>query len=452
MSPLLRLSYLPWKAEAVTSYKGLAVTPFDYQKEGIDFGLLHHYHINADEMGLGKSLQSLAIAFDVVNKGGKVLVISPAFLRYNWFCEINKLESHLNMVHVIEGNKEAKLPIPKGTDFIIMGYAQIDHASHVFDMVDMVIIDEAHYIKNIDAKRTERLHELIYRSAPERLALLTGTPMPNGTPVELYSLLRMCGYTVHPTNGANVYKDYPVPWDFYEDYSIKKERTIYVKGRRRLITKYEGVRKDTVKRLKYYLKDKMIRRRAEKVLKLPPLMEKNVVVDYRNIPQLMEMFNEFNGNEKYSPELKAKSAMLKVKYTLDYVKMLDERKLGPFLIYSDHKKPVEWLAEKLGCPYIHGDIPVRKRDKYVSEFQRSQHNFLCITIGSGAEGMNLTNARHLVVNDPNWTPAKNDQMRKRFHRIGQEDPCTVHNIIGSVQDKRIIESLRKKMKVIGAVL
>ena len=436
----------------MTSFKGLAVKPFNYQVEGIEFGLRHHYHINADFMGLGKTLQALTVAFDVVNNGGKVLVIAPAFLRYNWYAEINKLESYLNMVHVIEGNKEAKEPIPKGTDFIIMGYAQIDHAAHVFDMVDMVIVDEAHYIKNIDAKRTERLHELIYRSAPERLALLTGTPMPNGSPTELYSLLRLCGYTPHKTNGANVYKDYPVPWDFYEDFANKSERTIYVKGKRRLITKYEGVKKFNVKRLKYYLEKKMIRRKTEQVIKLPRLMEKEIVVDYKNIPELMEMFKEFNGNEKYSPELKAKSAMLKVKYTLDYIKMLDERGLGPFLIYSDHKKPVEWLAEKLDCPFIHGDVPVRTRDRYVREFQNNVHQFLCITIGSGAEGMNLTKAKHLIVNDPNWTPAKNDQMRKRFHRIGQKEPCTVHNIIGSVQDKRIIESLRKKMKVIGAVL
>lgn len=425
--------------------KLLAFEPYDYQTDGIKFSAIHHYCLIADEMGLGKTLQALTNSFRKVENGGKILIVCPAFLRLNWFFEIDKFSNHFYEVHLVEEGKELHT-MPETTDIVIVSYAQVQKAEHLFDWADMVIADEAHKLKNMEAKVTLAFHQFVYEYVPDRLVLMTGTPIPNGV-IEYYSLLRLLGYTPRPTNGLNVYKDFPVPEDFYQTFAHEVQVRIRTKtGRRITLNKYEGLKNKA--QLLPYLKDKVIRRRAKDVLDLPPSIPKNIIVAYGNDPKLLKEFNQFNSEGKGDSSAKAKSALLKAPFTAEYAKNLNEKGLGPIVIYTDHVKSCELMAQKLDCPFIHGAVNTTKRNQYIKELQAGKLDYLVITIGAGAEGLTLTKSNQMILNDLNWIPTKNDQVLHRIKRIGQLKTAFFHFMIGSIQDKKIAENLKKKMRVI----
>ena len=161
----------------------------------------------------------------------------------------------------------------------------------------------------------------------------------------------------------------------------------------------------------------------------------------------------FNENDESTPTAKAKSALIKVPFTVALVKNLFDGGDGPIVIYTDHVASCEKLAQDLGnCPFIHGGVPIKKRNEYIQRFQRDELDYIVITIGAGSEGITLTRANNLVINDQSWIPSRNEQAKKRIHRISQERTCHITNIIGSVQDKKILDTLRRKLKVIGEIV
>ena len=425
--------------------KYLTVKPYPYQREGAEFALSSYYCLIGDEMGLGKTLQALIVAFYMISQGKKVLIVVPAFLRVNWWLEIVKFSKHFHEVTLIETFKELEKWTPY-QDITIISYTMALEAEFLYEWADMVIADEAHYLKNIDTDRTVKFHKYIYENMPERLMLLTGTPIPNGT-VEFYSLLRLLGYVPSPTNGKNVFTDYEIPYAFYKDFANEVEVRI---SRSRTVTQYEGIK--NTKKLKSYLKGKYIRRKCKDVLDLPPLVERDILVSYKENSKLLRDFKQFNSEDRNTPSSKAESALLKAPFSVEYAQNLHAQGKGPVVVFTDHIDSCDYIAKQLDCPQIKGAVSMKKRAKLVSQFQAGELDYIAITIGAGAEGVNLFESAETVVNDASWIPAKNEQLRKRTHRLGQTKTCTIHNILGSVQDKKILRNLRKKMKVIGEIL
>ena len=87
------------------------------------------------------------------------------------------------------------------------------------------------------------------------MILLTGTPIPNGV-TEFYSLLLLLSYTLKPTNGLKIDKDFPTPESFYRNFAFEVNYKVRVKGGSRSITRYEGLKNK--EELKKHLKDKYI--------------------------------------------------------------------------------------------------------------------------------------------------------------------------------------------------
>ena len=428
----------------------LTVKPHGYQVEGEKFLSLHHYCILADQMGVGKTLQALIRAFKAANSGKKVLIVVPAFLRINWYLEIIKMGANFHEVHMVEEGKEVHT-MPKTTDIVIIGYSQVNNSEHFFDWADMVIADEAHKLKSMEAARTIKFHQFVYEYVPDYCYLLTGTPIQNGV-VEFYSLLRLCSYNPHGTSGIDVTKDYPLPEDFYEEFALQYDVKIRNKKGSFTMTKYHGLQKKNLPKLKALMVDKYIRRWAKDVLDLPPIVEKKVVVSYKENSALLKEFKDFNAEFKSSPPAKAKSALLKAPFTVEYARNLNEQYAGPIIIYSDHVAAAELIAQKLDCPVITGKVNTNKRMEFVKQFQAGKLDYLVSTIGAGAEGLTLTASNHMILNDLNWVPLKNEQVYFRISRIGATKTSFIHLMIGSIQDKKITENLIKKIEVIKEIL
>ena len=144
-----------------------------YQRESVDFAKKTPYCILALEMGLGKSLISLKAAIELKTK---TLIICPSYIALNWQSEIAKFFPD-KVVSLLRHKKEFYFPVD--SDFVIITYSFLPEADILFEWADTVILDEVHYLKSMNAKRTEAAHRLIYENSISRVIMLTGTPILN---------------------------------------------------------------------------------------------------------------------------------------------------------------------------------------------------------------------------------------------------------------------------------
>src|SRR5690348_2437632 len=109
---------------------------FDYQKVGARFLAERGRALLADEMGLGKSAQAIA-ACDAVD-ARDVTVICPASVRENWVREFKRF-----------GRIDR--------DLDVRSYNLAEGAAKNWCDIGVLILDEAHYLKNAKAKRTKAI-------------------------------------------------------------------------------------------------------------------------------------------------------------------------------------------------------------------------------------------------------------------------------------------------------
>ena len=139
-------------------------------------------------MGLGKTTSTIIAALEAGAK--KVLIICPATLKINWKREIENYSD--KSIYIAESKN-----FSTESDFVIINYDIIknfhdtkkkDDSQVLAANFDLVIIDEAHYIKNATAQRTKLINDIVKNT--ERLWLLTGTPMTS-RPIDYFNLLSL---------------------------------------------------------------------------------------------------------------------------------------------------------------------------------------------------------------------------------------------------------------------
>lgn len=420
----------------------LTVEPYAYQERGIGFALKNKYVCIGDEMGLGKSLQAIAV---MLLTGEKTLIVCPAYLRLNWKREIEKLSKKPLNITVYDKPEDFLHPLDE--DVVITSYSNLALAEFLFGWAGLVIYDEGQYLKNMDSGRSMLTHQYIYEYAPPRFLVLSGTPIENGV-IEWFSLLSLLSYCTDGTNGVNVSEMYKgCPDKFARDFAFSKMKHI---GKGRYVEQFTGFRNKA--KLKSLLRGKYIRRLAKDELDLPKLIRTPVVVDYSDDEQLFEDWLDHQAGKERDSRAKAKSALVKAAFTVQYCKALHQGSGSPILIFTDHIESCRRIASGLDAPFIDGSVEMDTRDALVMDFQRGKIDYLVCTIRSMQAGHNLTAARDVVFNDRSWVPTKNWQAEKRIHRIGQLKKCRIHIIIGSKQDEQIIETLRPKEEVLAEAM
>jgi len=103
--------------------------------------------------------------------------------------------------------------------------------------------------------------------------------------------------------------------------------------------------------------------------------------------------------------------------------------------------------------YLDGSTPAAERTKRVAAFQRGEGEVFLISLKAGGFGLNLTMADYVLIVDPWWNPAAEDQATGRAHRMGQKRPVTVYRLVtaGSVEE-RIIDLHRDKRGLADGIL
>ena len=91
----------------------------------------------------------------------------------------------------------------------------------------------------------------------------------------------------------------------------------------------------------------------------------------------------------------------------------------------------------LAWQYLDGATPAAERTRRVAAFQAGQGDVFLISLKAGGFGLNLTAADYVIIADPWWNPAAEDQAMGRAHRIGQQRPVTVYRLIsaGTIEER-----------------
>jgi SWI/SNF-related matrix-associated actin-dependent regulator 1 of chromatin subfamily A len=460
--------------------ENLSLYPF--QKEGVTFiEKKNGRALIADEMGLGKTVQAVSW-FKKHNDFRPVLIICPASMKINWQREIQRWCGI--SAQIISGT----VPDEIKSEIVIINY---DIVYHWFEKLHnerfcVLIIDEAHYIKNNHAKRTKVIKRLC-KNIPKIIGL-SGTPIEN-KPVEIYNIVNILNPYIFP-NFISFAQEYcgakkgRYGWDFNGSTNMKKLNLIL---------------KETV----------MIRRKKSDVLKqLPEKQIVKVPLEINNREEYQKAENEFISflNEKFNSdfteeiekELKnfAKRHKIEIsdELTDQEIFMLKQEKFkkvstAPILVqievlkqlcikgkldsikdwidnfiesgeklvvFTTHTKTVDFLYEKFKSisVKVDGSVTSVQRQKAVDSFQNDSNVKLFIgNIRAAGIGITLTAASNAAMIEFPWSPGELVQAADRIHRITQTKQVTIWNIVGvdTIED-RIIDILKRKEHVINQVL
>ena len=179
------------------TFKG---TLLPYQPEAVDRMVNRHKVLVAYDLGLGKTVLTIA-AIERLMDENKVkepgLIICLSSLKYQWANQIEKFTDGTSKALVIDGAPKKRAEQyaeamdwrSSGVDYIILNYEQIvnDWDSIKNLPRGFVVLDEATAIKSFRSKRSKAVKRLT--SSPYRYAL-TGTPIENGKPEELFSIMQ----------------------------------------------------------------------------------------------------------------------------------------------------------------------------------------------------------------------------------------------------------------------
>jgi SNF2 family DNA or RNA helicase len=128
------------------------------------------------------------------------------------------------------------------------------------------------------------------------------------------------------------------------------------------------------------------------------------------------------------------------------------------LVFSQFTDFLALLRERLDLAalsyqYLDGSTPAAERGKRIAAFQAGSGDLFLISLKAGGFGLNLTAADYVIIADPWWNPASEEQASARAHRIGQQRPVTVYRLVtqGSIEEK-IVRLHRSKRDLAEGIL
>lgn len=446
--------------QKVAPPKGLQARLRDYQGEGLAWmQFLREYDlagILADDMGLGKTIQTLAHIL-IEKEAGRLtqpaLVVAPTTLMGNWQDEAARFAPDLRVLVLQGADRLGHFDEIEQFDLVLTTYALLprdeeklrEHAFH------LLILDEAHYIKNARSKAAQTAGLL---RARHRLCL-TGTPLENHLgelwsqfhfllpgllgdektfntefriPIEKHgkdmrrALLarRIKPFLLRRTKDK-VAKELPAKTEMV--------RTVELAGAQRDL--YETVRLAMDKKVRDEIAKKGVAR--SQIVILEALLKlRQVCCD----PRLVK-----SGTAK-----KAAAPSAKLDELTEMVEELLEegRKILIFSQFTSMLALIEDELKERGIAYALLTGDTKDRAAVVRSFQQGEVPLFLISLKAGGVGLNLTAADTVIHYDPWWNPAAENQATDRAWRIGQDKPVFVYKLIakGTLEEK--IQALQQK--------
>lgn len=396
----------------------------------------------ADDMGLGKTLQSLALLLARAENGA-ALIIAPTSVCGNWIAEAARFAPSLNLHLYSEADREAVINDAAAFDVVVVSYTMLQQAGEQFAAKHWhtLIADEAQAIKNATTKRSQAVFEL---NADFRLAL-SGTPVENRL-AELWSIMRFA----NPGLLGSLTR-------FNERFAIPIERD---KDRDALHTLRRLIAPFLLRRTKTQVLQELPPR-TELVVKIVPGKEEASHYEALRREAIAEADMALANNKGGQARMNILAQLTRLRraacdprivtpaYPAIGSKVQTFTNLAIELVANGHKalvfsQFVDFLtllrqaldATGIAYQYLDGATPGAERTKRVAAFQSGKSDLFLISLKAGGFGLNLTSADYVVITDPWWNPAAEDQAMGRAHRMGQLRPVTVYRLVtqGTVEE------------------
>lgn len=401
--------------------QGLSANLYPYQEYGVQYILNQGAVLLGDDMGLGKTLQAIASMVCLRNSGAShFLVVCPASVIINWCREVERF-SDLTQ-YKIHGSK-----IEEGVhDWINNGGVAITTYETLAKIeipgdfrYDMLVVDEAHYVKNPKATRTTNL--IYFRQHTDRALFMSGTPLENRVSEMCFLIGCLQPDVAKSISGITSVAMAP---DFRR--------------------KVSGV---------YF------RRTKEDVLDdLPDKVEKEEWIEL--LPSERKRYKEFVAEENFMKlrqaswvfgEGEESSKLNRLKELIDEYLMMGRK----IIVFSFFTNTIEKIKESFpDAVYgpITGSIDPAKRQAIIDEFSDTiVGGVLLAQIQAGGTGLNIQAASVVIFCEPQLKPSIEEQAIARAYRMGQNNTVMVHRLLNvNTVDDQIVTLLKEKRELFEA--
>lgn len=422
-------------------------TLYKFQEEGVRWLCGRSNGLLADEMGLGKTIQVIATLNTLESKGENVypvLIVCPAILKHNWHSELRNWLIGFKSIQIVNGRSDF---IDVGNDIVIVNYDVLEYYIDkiaVRVMPKTLILDESHYIKNRNAKRTKAVYELVKRCCPRRIYALSGTPMLN-RPVELWTVLHLLA--------PHIFKSF---WAFAKKFCAPYHNGFgWVFGASNIVQLGDLLRKTIMLRREkrdvlHDLPDKIrtiafaeghVRRELEEkaqalYFQMAELFKDDntlfsMLKDSRSLSNV-EVFNKVTELKKrfgkllldnmgLIEEYRQEAAEKKLPFVFEFIDNCIEQD-EQIVIFVHHRNIWGKIMERFKdvAVGIHGGDSALERQKAVESFQSGKAKVFVGSIRASGQGITLSSASKVLFVEYDWTPSVMIQAEDRLHRIGQK--------------------------------
>lgn len=433
-----------------------------FQKADLAYALRRQNTLIGDEPGLGKTAIGITFANEI--KAKRALVVCPASIRLQWYSRIHEWST---------------LPWPRRVHPVITSKNGVDEDAHwlvaSYEMArtpviarqlakldyDVMILDEAHYLKTINSRRTRaimgggdnREFDPIADKAAHILAL-TGTPLPN-RPREAYTLARgLCWDSID--------------WASEDTFSTrfnpsrKMETVDPATGKTRIwIDERSGRHAELQNRLRANFMSRHLKREVMTQLKLP-VYDLVQCEETRAVKQALaaESLLHIDPENLEGADASVLGQIATVRRLMGvalapqvaaYIHMLLDGGEDKLVVFAWHKEVLDILEQawiRHGVVRVDGRTTPGQKDRLVQQFitDPSCHVILgnVLSLGTGTDGLQLVSS-HALIAEPSWVPGENIQCFDRLDRGGQQ--CQVQGDIfvapNSFAEKVLASALRK---------
>lgn len=387
----------------------------------------------ADDMGLGKTLQAIALLL-ARGKEGPSLVVAPVSILLNWKNELKRFAPTLVPLMMNEPGCDRKEIIKKAGeyDIVFTTYGLLVTESELLagKNWNVIVLDEAHTIKNKDTKMS---HAAMKLNGAFRL-LLTGTPLQNhlgeiwnlfqfATPGLLGNFRRFTEKFINPiekTGDKSKQRQLRrmlqpfilrrTKTEVLDELPEKTEITLHVELTEEERALYENLRREAISNL-----------------------EEGSVTAVQALAEITKLRQAACHPLLVSPELDLPSAKSAAFLKLVEELMSNHHRALVFSQFTSHLTLIKKVLDKAGTEYLYldGHTSPAERNRLVKAFQTGEQPLFLISLKAGGLGLNLTAADFVIHLDPWWNPSIEDQASDRAYRIGQTRPVTVYRLIAT---------------------
>ncbi|XP_074236853.1 DNA repair and recombination protein RAD54-like isoform X4 [Saimiri boliviensis] len=458
----------------------------------------------ADEMGLGKTLQCITLMWTLLRQSpeckpeiDKAVVVSPSSLVKNWYNEVGKwLGGRIQPLAIDGGSKDeidqklegfmnqrgARVPSP----ILIISYETFRLHVGVLQKgsVGLVICDEGHRLKNSENQTYQALDSL----NTSRRVLISGTPIQNDL-LEYFSLVHFVNSGILGT-AQEFKKHFELPIlkgrdaaASEADRQLGEERLreltsivnrCLIRRTSDILSKYLPVKIEQVvccrlTPLQTELYKRFLRQAKpaeelhegkmsvsslssitslKKLCNHPALIYDKCVEQEDGFEGALDLFPPGYSSKALEPQLSGK--MLVLDYILAVTRSRSSDKVVLVSNYTQTLDLFEKLCRARRYLYVRldGTMSIKKRAKVVERFNSpSSPDFVfMLSSKAGGCGLNLIGANRLVMFDPDWNPANDEQAMARVWRDGQKKTCYIYRLLsaGTIEEKIFQRQSHKK--------